>query len=247
MNAFHDMRRFHLAVTEGLNEGFEGLLQPAGALSIEEALGVYRRGYFARLTESLGETYRSVWRVLGDEGFFAAASDFIEEYHSRSWNLSDYGPEFPAFLSRHPELSARYPFLSDLAHVGIAIREVFHRAELLGSEPAAVARALEEGRGESLRLLPGTETVLSPYAIFDLWRATESEDQELPDFDFAQGLLLFRRRSQVQVHSMTEGQLALLSGLGAEGCAVGEEHEASEEETAGLFRLLAEERLLVVP
>jgi hypothetical protein len=238
------MRRFHLAVTEGLAEGFEEILQPAGTLSIEEALGVYRRGYFARLTESLGETYRSVWRVLGDESFFAVCGDFIEEFHSKSWNLSDFGPEFPGYLSRHP-ISAKFPFLSDLAHVGIAIRDVFHRTELVGVEPAIVARALEAGRDEELRLIPGIETVLSPWAIFDLWRATEGESGELPDYDFAQGVIVFRRGGQVQVHSMTEGQLAILAGLGAES-AHSPDAEVTDEETSALFGLLARERLLVI-
>ncbi|MFX5734457.1 DNA-binding domain-containing protein, partial [Acinetobacter baumannii] len=84
----------------------------------------YRRGYRARLTEALGETYEAVWRVLGDEEFFSATRSFIAEEPSRSYNLSDYGQRFPDFLSARYQQEAG--FLGHLAHLEWAFKSCFH-------------------------------------------------------------------------------------------------------------------------
>src|SRR5687768_3042109 len=77
----------------------EKSLVAGGRLSLQEALGVYSNGYVARLTEALGEIFEGVWWVLGDSGFFEMCKRYIAATPSKSYNLSDYGDGFPAFLS----------------------------------------------------------------------------------------------------------------------------------------------------
>src|SRR6476619_4133535 len=71
---------------------------PGGHLSEKEAFEVYALGYKARLTESLGETYESIWKFAGDQIFFEVCEDYISRQSSISYNLNDYGFTFPDFL-----------------------------------------------------------------------------------------------------------------------------------------------------
>ena len=91
-------RRFVRSVTFMTDPELVAAVTGGGKLSAAEAVDVYRGGYPARLTDALGETYETCWRVLGDEGFFAAAQTYISRHPSRSHNLSDYGEAFPEFL-----------------------------------------------------------------------------------------------------------------------------------------------------
>lgn len=113
-------------VSEKQNEELEALIIPGGSLeNPQAALDVYRAGYFARLTESLEETFESLWAVLGDEDFFKICQDYIEKHASNSYNLSDYGQQFPEFLDHHTALES-FPFLKDLARFELVFQKIFH-------------------------------------------------------------------------------------------------------------------------
>lgn len=97
---------------------------PGGTLSVEEALRVYQSGYYARLTESLGENFEAVWRVLGDQEFFAACRKYIDRNPSLSFNISDFGVGFPEYLEQeYPQIF----FIRDLAFFESEFKNLFHR------------------------------------------------------------------------------------------------------------------------
>ena len=51
------------------NAAFVSWIAGGGKLTPAEAVGVYRNGYPARLSEALGETFEACWRMLGDMNF----------------------------------------------------------------------------------------------------------------------------------------------------------------------------------
>lgn len=84
-------------------------LQPAGRLSVEQALDHYHQGYIRRLTEVLSDTFETVRWVLGTELFNKICTQYIESHPSNSYNLKDYGLSFPQYLSTLAESKER-PF-----------------------------------------------------------------------------------------------------------------------------------------
>src|SRR3989338_4151121 len=75
--------------------GFIESVVPGGSLSKEEAIAVYQQAYKARFTDVLGETFESVWWVLGDTQFFEVAHAYIYTHFENVYNLSEYGKKFP--------------------------------------------------------------------------------------------------------------------------------------------------------
>ncbi len=127
MSTFEFQKLFSRAFKTGtdLNE-FD--FTPAGSLQPKEALEVYRQGYPARLFEALGETYETLWKVLGDEDFEALCLDYISLHPSSSPNLTDYGEDFSKYLLQKKEIFEESVLLSDLAHFEWEFKECFHSA-----------------------------------------------------------------------------------------------------------------------
>jgi hypothetical protein len=184
-----------------------------GKLTAAEAVDVYRGGYPARLTEALGETYETCWRVLGDEAFFAAARAFISRFPSRTHNLSDYGAEFPEFLESLP-VSRRAPYLGDLARYGWAFKEIFHAKPHAGLDPAVLAAKARPDAvlrlGSALRLLSLRHRV---YAIF---RRDPGDDSPIAEkaWKGAERLVLYKKEGNpIYVRELTAPEHAALTGL----------------------------------
>lgn len=215
---------------------------PGGTLDAAGALGVYRRGYHARLTEQLGETYASVWRVLGDDDFFAVCREYIAGHPSSSYNLSDYGREFPAFLAASPGLPA---FLEELARFELAVHDVFHvhAHAPLGAERLAAVGGLS---GVRLRFGKGVRLFASDRAVYDLYRHRNDEEPPDLDLDRAQRVLLYRNGGDVLAREVDAASFAALAGL-AEGCTVDEAIERAvecnadfpAEDVSRLFEIIA--------
>jgi hypothetical protein len=201
-------------------ELLEGIA-PGGTLDAASALAVYRSGYFARLTEQLGETYATVWRVLGDESFFAVCERYIAAHASTSYNLSDYGRDFAAFLDALPEPPA--PFLGELARFELAFHDLFHAAAHDGVDAQSLAAALAAHADLSdVRLSFGSalRLVACRWSVFDLFRHRNEADAPDIDVDRPQWLMLFKQHGEVRTHELDHASFALLSAL-VDGMTVG--------------------------
>lgn len=239
-------RRFTAAILEGdgaLAAGVSG----GGKLTPEAAVAVYRRGHTARLTEALGETYERVWRVLGDDGFFAACAAFIPTERSTSWNLSDYGRTFPEFLESRAEL-AHAPFLGDLARLEWAFKELFHAQPHAGLPPQELAAAA----GPGARLVFGAATALLSlrHRVHAVWTRELEDDSPLDPESWRgrEDLFLHKKDGRVWSRALTPPEAAALAGLRAgralEEALAGAEG-LDEEAVSALFRDLAESGAVV--
>ena len=206
-------RRFVRSVTFMADPALVGSVTGGGKLTAAEAVEVYRGGYPARLTEALGETYETCWRVLGDEGFFAAARGFIARFPSRTYNLSDYGAEFPEFLESLP-VAEDAPYLGDLARFAWAFKELFHVKPQAGLDPIVLAAKARPDAvlrfGAAVRLLSLRRRV---YGIF-----RRDNDDQTPiaekDWKGAERLILYKGDGNpIFVRELTAPEHAALGAL----------------------------------
>lgn len=241
-------RRFVRSITFVTDADFVASVTGGGKLTAAEAVEVYRRGYPARLTEALGETYQGCWRVLGDDDFFAVTRDFIARFPSLTHNLSDYGVAFPEFLESRPE-SEDLPFVGDLARFEWAFKELFHRAPHVGLSPEALAAAAKPNG--ALKFGSAVSFLSLRHRVYDIWRRDRNDDTPLEEKDYMgeQRLILYKTDGNpIFVKELSGPEHAVLTAL-----ASGRSLEASLSETQGLtheatqrlFAFVADARLVV--
>lgn len=218
-------------------EGF----QPAGKLTEEGAFAVYQRGYVARLTDMLGETFENVWKVLGDDDFFRIAEDFIRATPSQSYNLSHYSEKFIEFLRTH-ELSAEFTFLPDLARVAWLKKELFDVATEQGLGGPEVLQLLEQNKPANF--VSSMRMVKSEYTIHDLWSALSIGSAAPEEWNEPQFLVLYKSDSQVYLKPLNALCYETLEAI-ADGKGLLTACEKLEEaDLTSLFQFLAQSTLL---
>lgn len=168
------------------------LIRPGGQLRGErEALEVYQKGYPARLSDALGETYEGVWSVLGDEEFFSLCERFIKENRSESFNLSDYDVRFSSFLERQGSLIEEFPFLPELAFFEWQFHKIFHSP--VDETRELSAEELAEVNEDSKFCLVSSLRIFSfAYSTYRIWQQRKNEERELFDFHSPECLCLFK-------------------------------------------------------
>ena len=208
-------RRFVRSITFKTDPDLASGVAGGGKLSSDEALGVYRDGYPARLTEALGETFEACWRVLGDEDFFKVTRAYIARFPSSSHNLSDYGVSFPEFLESRPE-SETAPFIGDLARLEWAYKEIFHAKAHASLEPAVLAA---KARPDAVFKFGSAVRVMSfPHKVYLIWKRDRSNDAALTpsDWEGTERLVLYKNQTnEVFVRRLAEPEHAALSALQA--------------------------------
>jgi len=189
------------------------LIHPIAALSAQDCIEVYRRGYRARLTETLGETFEATWWVLGDDDFLSLAGRFTSENVSQTYDLSEYGNEFPEFLSQTPVFE-EIPFIADLARFEWVFKTIFHKKNLPSQtvDWHAVSADQSEIR---LSLSPSALLVSSQYSVYEIWRRRDQNIGVLESFDWSieEPLIVYKRDSQVFVKRLDLTTFSLMKGL----------------------------------
>ena len=208
-------RRFVRSVTFLADPALVVAVTGGGKLTSAEAVDVYRGGYPARLTEALGETYETCWRVLGDEAFFAAARDFIARFPSRTHNLSDYGAEFPEFLESLP-VAEDAPYLGDLARYAWTFKELFHAKPHRVLDPAVLAA---KARPEAvLRFGAAVRLLALRHRVYSIFRRDLDDDTPIEEsaWQGAERLILYKKEGNpIFVRELTAPEHAALTALAA--------------------------------
>ncbi|NUN07246.1 MAG: putative DNA-binding domain-containing protein [Bdellovibrio sp.] len=176
----------------------EGLILP-------QAFEIYHHAYFTRLTSSLNATFNSVQRLMGAEAFRELCHEYIASRPSTDYMLTDYGQNFPDFLSHSP-LNLERPLLAELARFEWQVQRLAHAP---AQEPIAANDALKALQTEDcqVRFIEAMVVFHSNHGVYDVWRDT-LDPQIKPE-----NLLIFRRRGRVQVERLTPAEGHLLKGL----------------------------------
>lgn len=183
-------KRFTSSCFGESNAAFVRSVTGGGKLTPAEAVGIYRNGYPARISEALGETYEACWRMLGDEAFLRACSVYARKIKSTSYNLSDYGKSFPDFL--HKRFHREAPFIRDLARLEWSFKELFHAAPHAGLTPSSLSFAVKDN---SVLMFGSAVQLLSfNYRVHGLWTRDRSDATPLrrTDWEGREQVLLYR-------------------------------------------------------
>ncbi len=224
---------------------------PVGKLDCQRALETYHNDYRGRLTEALGDFYESIWMVLGDEDFFSLCELYIQSHPSKSFDLGQYGQEFPSFLARQKALED-FPFLEDLANVEKNFLEVFHQRKSIPSQ-------LEEQELKDLHLYklifcPGFKIERSKHPVVSVWKC---KNQDLAydqiSFDQAESFVFYKNRNGTFIHLLTNFQWQTLTSL-FKGNTVQHALESSDchemdpgeriDQTKGLFQFIVQSEIV---
>jgi len=214
---------------------------PIGSLSAERVIKIYNSDYFARMTEALGETFESLWFVLGDEDFFDLCEKYIVKHPSRVKDLASYGLEMPDFLEDIGLLD-EWPFLKDLAEFELIFWKMFH-----SDYPLVEPVALDPVRLSDIKF--SFENVIlyrSNWDVISVWRNRELVADEVEiDWDKKVFHLIFRHEVTVHLLELTEAQYSLLISMqnGADLGRALESVEISSEKVQELFSKLKNERV----
>lgn len=212
----------------------------AGSLSTIEAFDVYRTGYIARLTEALGETYETIWKFLGDDGFFAVAKSFIEQTPSTDPNLSNYGRQFPQFLTSQTTLMD-YGYIRDLAFLDWTRSWLFHQKTENGLTPESLAQNLTQK--SVVQFVSSFVWMKSLFPLFSLWKAIHQE-LDPPDFSKNENVVLFKKDDQVYLLPASNGTLQILENLRYGQCLEQAVEDGNEEDILYVIEFLKTNHLI---
>lgn len=220
----------------------ESELKPAGKLSLEQALQVYHRGYITRLTEALGETFEAAVWVLGDDLFRETSRKYIASQPSVSYNLSDYGHNFPEYLKVSPS-GRDIPFLYDLARFEWTFKNMYH-TPTPDPLPIEQIQALIHSEDFKVHFIEGMDVFQSPYAIYDIWRQRNVVTSPSADNNWKQpeSLLIYKKQKKIYVHRIDHIEAQVLMEL-KDGSSVSEaladfSHLLTPEKITQLFQTI---------
>jgi hypothetical protein len=149
------------------------LLRSRQGLAAERRLQVYRHNLETSLGAALAAVYPVVARLVGDDCFRALARRYVARFPSRSGNLHEFGAALPGFLAAEPALAA-LPYLGDVAALEWASHEVYHEADPVAFDFAALAAVPGDAQpAVRLKLQHATRFVVSAYPVLAIWQANQ--------------------------------------------------------------------------
>lgn len=212
---------------------------PGGSLSIEQSIDVYRGDYVARLSEAIGESFESIWFVLGDEDFFKLSHDYIKNNPSQVRDLGSYGTNLPEYIVS-TSYQEEFPFLSELARYEQTFWRFFHSDPVNAYDPFGQIAA--EDLGHSRWLMPELSLLGSwDFDIPAIFAAREgiADESEL-DFEIPTACLMLKLDQNIKTFRLTNNQYSTLANL-AEGATIEEALCGTPNEIQGLFALLKQQ------
>jgi hypothetical protein len=207
--------RYYGHVVSGNSLGvLSDLIRPGGRLeSVHDAMRIHRNGYVARLTESLGEIFKSVWFVLGDELFFSTCACFIKDNPSSTYNLSLYGHEFPKYLKRQ-DLVSEFPFLVTLAEFELNFNQLFHTRQEDSLAAAEIYQKFSQNPNCKIKFCHSVKFLSFEHPVYSIWKACKEEKvDENFNWDEHECLCLYKWNEKVFVRVFEEKELTILTDL----------------------------------
>ncbi len=180
-----------------------------------ERFNVYRNNFVVLNAEALADMYPAIQRLIGPEAFMHLAADYVRQYPPEQRTLLTYGEQFPEMLAQHPALQA-HPYLADVARIELYWTCAYHAEEQPALTPAQIEMITPEAFGEiCLSPHPALYQVASPYPVYRIWLANQSDDCQ-ETLDLASGgeqVVINRAGIDVTVTPWEGAEFAMLSGL----------------------------------
>jgi len=147
----------------------------------ERRFKVYRTSVLENYRQALASIFPVTSRLVGEQFFSQAATQFAHKNESTSGDLNEYGDAFPAFLEAYrPARDLEY--LPDVARLEWRWHETFHASDqpALDLEKLATVRPDDYGR-IIFDLQAGYRSLQTPYPVDRIWQVNQPEhaDPEL--------------------------------------------------------------------
>jgi hypothetical protein len=177
---------------------------------------VYRTSVLENYRQALASIFPVTSRLVGEQFFSQAATQFAHKNESTSGDLNEYGDAFPAFLEAYrPARDLQY--LPDVARLEWRWHETFHASNqpALDLEKLATVKPDDYGR-IIFDLQAGYRSLQTPYPVDRIWQVNQPEhaDPELVHLDSEpRWLLIYRFDFEVRIANVSPGMHALTQAL----------------------------------
>lgn len=181
-----------------------------------QRFNVYRTSVLETYRQTLRSIFPVTSRLVGEQFFSQAATQFSRNSDSTSGDLNDYGDAFPSFLeSYRPARDLAY--LPDVARLEWRWHEAFHETD---SEPFDLAKLATVDPAEYGRIVfdvqAGYRSLQSPYPVDRIWQVNQPQhaDPELVHLDIeSRWFLIYRFDFEVRIANVSRGMHALTEAL----------------------------------
>jgi hypothetical protein len=242
--------------------GLGAIIRGDRRLSAVERVDIYADAYFYRLLDAAREDFPATLKVLGDNDFHNLITGYLIDYPPTEPSIL-YAHRFLAgFLNAHP-LGSRASFVADLAALERALVDVFHAADAVALDAAAM-RAIAPARWPALRMRmhPAVKILRLQWRVTAVLRAVEQGRNFEPPAHDPVEVVVWRRDTRVNYRELDgaeAGALAVVAGGDARGAtfakicaAIAAGANDVESDTAGainrmLERWLGDGLLMLVP
>lgn len=199
-------------------------------LTSQERLGIYANAYYARLLECLSEEYPALVCAMGKTAFGAFSMEFLQEYPSTSYTLSELGAHFPQFLKETKPATEEgevnwTDFLIEIAWLERVYSEVFdgpgiERESVLSAETLN-SIAPEVWPELRLKMAPCFRLLEFQFPVHEyISNARQGNSPTIPEQQITY-LAITRRNFIVRRESISQSEYFLLSRL-EQGLKVGD-------------------------
>ncbi|MFA5834292.1 MAG: DNA-binding domain-containing protein [Bacteroidota bacterium] len=188
-------------------------VKPSKSLSPMDRIGIYRRMFFLRMTESMAIDYPGVKHFFGEEEFDRlVAEEYVHRFPSKSYTLNHLGRFFPQFFKESK--LAEKEFLTDLARLELSITNNLEAEEkpILTQQQIA---AVPQEQWEKVRLIPiaALELLECNYNVCSYLTAV-NEESPIPAVKKERSfVVVYRNNYRTYWEELSEHQFVLLSSL----------------------------------
>jgi hypothetical protein len=207
--------RFAAALFDGAVTPIESAIVAAG-IPESARIDIYRNNLREGFRNALALEFPVIERLVGEDYFRQLVGEFLGAHPSCCGDLHFVGAPFPMYL-RARFSATEYAYLGDVADLEWAHEEVLVAEDAVPIAPQALAQFAPE-HYPLLRFVlhPATRLVSSPFPVVRIWMANQPDASTLESIDLRSGadrVLVRRGRQEVEFHTLTAGELALIAAL----------------------------------
>jgi hypothetical protein len=209
--SLRDIQQAFAASIFGDDNGVDGMLE-----THKRRFKVYRTSVLENYRQALASIYSVTSRLVGEQFFSQAATQFAHKNQSTSGDLNHYGGSFPEFLETYRP-ARDLVYLPDIARLEWRWHEAFHAndAQPLDLEKLATIAPADYGQ-IVFGLQAGYRSLQTPYPVDRIWQVNQPEhaDPELVHLDSEpRWLLIYRFDFEVRIANVSRGMHALTEAL----------------------------------
>lgn len=190
----HDFLHYLRAADAG-QHAIAHAVQGTGKVSADLRLRIYANAYLARLIDALQENFPALHTLLGDQGFYELAGQYIHRHPSTHFSLRYFGHRLAALLQQQPPY-CRQPVLSEMAQFEWAVWAAFDAADVIPATLADVQAIAAERWGELVfDLHPSCQLLNLQWNVPALWQAITDEAAAIDpeQAEYPSGWLVWRQ------------------------------------------------------